>query len=409
MSEPGPQIEDIARVIRARIGGEATADQDAAGTARLAASIEHAGDQQRGFRLGAALVLAAACLALFSYVSFAKLTYVVSSSAPNAAPQRQSSVVFSDGSHIRLAPGGVGQVESTSFRGAVFRLDDGALDADVVHRPLTHWAVKAGPFTVEVKGTRFTVAWSRLERRFVLTLHEGSVEVRGAFLREAQTVRTGERLVVDLVAQRSSLQQVAAPATHHDIQSAARASGDPVTEQVPSVGTVPSPPTAPREQPQAPKPAPGPSWAERVATGDFQGVVADAQHRGADNVLTQVTSGELSALADAARYTGDRALSTKALNAQRQRFPGTERAAMAAFLLGKLAEESGSSATAADFYARYLSEKPSGTFAQEALGRRMLALRGADPSAAAAVAREYVNRFPAGPRAASARQIMGQP
>ncbi len=413
MSEQSPEIAGIAQVIRARIGGEATAAEDASGTARLAAGIGHAGARQRGWQIGAGLAFAAACLALVSYVSSAKLAYVMSSPAAQASKSSRSSVAFSDGSRIDVAPGGLGAVESTSFRGAVFRLDDGTLEANVVHRPFARWAVKAGPFTVEVKGTRFAVAWSRVERRFVLTLHEGAVEVRGDLLREGQTVRPGERLIVDLATQRSSLEKVASPAAHLEGHSGATASNEPASEEPRSAELVPSAPSTQHEQPQAPQaphaPQASPSWAERVAAGDFQSVVGDAQRRGADNVLTQATSAELSALADAARYTGDRALSTKALNAQRQRFPGSERAAMAAFLLGKLAEETGSSATAADFYARYLSERPSGTFAQEALGRRMLALRGADPSAAASAAREYLNRFPQGPRAGAARQMAGQP
>ncbi len=412
MSEHSQQIEVVARVIRARIGGEASAAEDAAGTARLAARIGRTSAPRPQFYFGAAVAFAAVCLALFGYASSTKLGYVVS--GPSMSPRAtsgESSVAFSDGSRIRLAAGAVGQVESTSFRGAVFRLDDGELEADVVHRQLTHWSVKAGPFTVEVKGTRFAVAWSPVARRFVLTLHEGAVDVRGDLLTEARRVQTGERLVVDLAAQRVWLENGVAADAKSDtgLPGAPSASGEMPTVQGPATVAAPSARVALVEHDQPSKSALVPSWGERVAAGDFQSVVDDAQRRGADGVLAQAASSDLSALADAARYVGDRPLSNRALSAQRQRFPGTERAAMAAFLLGKLAEENGNLTGAADFYARYLSERPSGTFAQEALGRRMLTLRGADPKAAAEAAREYLQRFPEGPRAGPARQIAGQP
>ncbi len=415
MSEHSQQIEDVARVIRARIGGEASPAEDAVGTARLAARIGRASAPRRQFYLGAAVAFAAACLVAFGYASSTRLGYVVSaregSTSAGATASSGSAVAFSDGSRIRLAAGAVGQVESTSFRGAVFRLEDGALEADVVHRQLTHWSVKAGPFTVDVKGTRFAVSWSPVARRFVLTLHEGAVDVRGDLLPEARRVQTGERLVVDLVAQRSWLEKGVAPTPQSEtvVPGAPSAASEPSTVEGPAPVISPAAGAASAQHGQASKSALGPSWTERVAAGDFRGVVDDAQRRGPDGVLTQAASADLSALADAARYVGDRALSTRALNAQRQRFPGTERAAVAAFLLGKLAEESGNLAGAAESYARYLSERPSGTFAQEALGRRMLTLRGADPKAAAEAAREYLQRFPQGPRAGPARQIAGQP
>ena len=61
---------------------------------------------------------------------------------------------------------------------------------------------------------------------------------------------------------------------------------------------------------------------------------------------------------------------------------------------------------ALEWYERYLSESPRGTYVPQALGRQMVLvhkLRGI--AAARPLASEYVARFPDGPYAASARKL----
>jgi hypothetical protein len=74
-----------------------------------------------------------------------------------------------------------------------------------------------------------------------------------------------------------------------------------------------------------------------------------------------------------------------------------------------LAEESGQTPGAAlDWYETYLAEAPQGSYADEALGRKMLVMRAnGEEAAAAVVAREYLGRFPSGAYAGSARTITG--
>jgi TolA-binding protein len=144
-----------------------------------------------------------------------------------------------------------------------------------------------------------------------------------------------------------------------------------------------------------------------VASGDFHSVLDEAEERGVAQCLRSLPEDRLGSLADAARYAGRSALARDALLAQRSRFAGSSAARRAAFLLGRLAEESGQTPRAAlDWYEIYLTEAPQGSYAGEALGRKMLVLRGnEETSAASAVAREYLDRFPSGAYAGSARAI----
>jgi TolA-binding protein len=118
----------------------------------------------------------------------------------------------------------------------------------------------------------------------------------------------------------------------------------------------------------------------------------------------------LAALADAARYRRRSGLAREALLAQRARFPESRRALDAAFLLGRVEEEQPTGTTrAVAWYDEYLARAPEGSYAAEALVRKMTIFKGSSsPAAAAAVAREYLRRFPAGRYAGSARALLGE-
>jgi TolA-binding protein len=147
------------------------------------------------------------------------------------------------------------------------------------------------------------------------------------------------------------------------------------------------------------------SWATLVARGDYRRVVESAEQRGIDDALRSASAGELGALADAARFIGRGDLARRALQAIRSRFAGSDRAASAAFLLGKLTEDLGRPKAAVEWYDRYLAEAPGGPLAPEAMGRRMLALQhNGDTDGSRRAAAEYLKRFPNGPYAGVARE-----
>jgi hypothetical protein len=152
---------------------------------------------------------------------------------------------------------------------------------------------------------------------------------------------------------------------------------------------------------------PKPSWTQRVAAGDFRGVLAEADQRGLESTLGQSALADLVALADAARYAGRSDVAHRALTAQRERFAGSNAARTAAFLLGRLADtREGQPAAAIGWYDRYLAETPGGEFASEALGRKLVVVQRVSGAASARpIAQEYLRRFPQGPYAAKAREL----
>jgi hypothetical protein len=165
---------------------------------------------------------------------------------------------------------------------------------------------------------------------------------------------------------------------------------------------------APSESPIAPPPPPEEraAWSKLVADGEFDRVIAEAQERGMHRVLSGAPLDDLVALSDAARYAGRGDLARSALLAMRDRFAASSAARTAAFLLGRLAE-GGSADSAIGWYDRYLAESPGGTFASEALGRKMLLLRARSPAKARRLAEQYLGLFPKGAYAQVARDLLG--
>ena len=107
-------------------------------------------------------------------------------------------VVFSDGTSVVLEARSSLHIRPATFaRGAELSLDDGDAKLAVVHRPGAHWAVLAGPFRVEVTGTRFRVRWSKAQQVLDVAVTEGEVHVSGGTLSKAAILRSGQSLHAD--------------------------------------------------------------------------------------------------------------------------------------------------------------------------------------------------------------------
>ena len=154
-----------------------------------------------------------------------------------------------------------------------------------------------------------------------------------------------------------------------------------------------------------------PSWAPALAAGDWNRILKLATQHGLDRTLAERSSEDLALLADSAHYLRRDDIAQKALLAERQRFPGSTRAKDAAFLLGRIAEaKAGGASEALGWYERHLKEAPNGTYASEALGRKMTALARLHGDAAARpVAEEYLWRYPSGTYAQAARAYARKP
>ena len=116
------------------------------------------------------------------------------------------------------------------------------------------------------------------------------------------------------------------------------------------------------------------------------------------------------ALADAARLSGEASRAVDVLFILRQRFPGSTSAATGAFSLGRLAfEKRGAYAEAARWFATYLDEQPQGPLMGDAIGRLMEARhRVGDRQTARRDAEIYLQRFPEGAYAGTARVILAE-
>jgi ferric-dicitrate binding protein FerR (iron transport regulator) len=108
-----------------------------------------------------------------------------------AAPGTGCAIRFSDGSRIDLDGETRGRIAA-----ARFVLERGAANLDVIHRDGRRWAVEAGPFRVEVTGTRFRVAWSPEQQHFRVAMQQGAVAVSGPAISPGTMLRADQVLDV---------------------------------------------------------------------------------------------------------------------------------------------------------------------------------------------------------------------
>jgi len=114
---------------------------------------------------------------------------------------RAGAIAFDDGSRMSVEKDARFRLGMLPFgHGAEITLHEGEAKLSVVHRPQARWAVLAGPFRIDVTGTRFGVRWSRQSGHFRVTMLEGEVLVAGGAVPPATHLRAGQTLDADLVA-----------------------------------------------------------------------------------------------------------------------------------------------------------------------------------------------------------------
>ncbi len=316
---------------------------------------------------------------------------------------------FSDGSEVALAEASRLHVRSVDEHGAQVTLDEGHAHAYITHAVATHWSFDAGPFVVNVTGTAFGISWSAEEGRLDVRLENGAVNVSGPVfdkpvgLRAGQwlTVRARDVLIRDLGSPEADVKKEPAEASNRDLEP------ELVTTAEHSAD-VHAPKRAGRHRTVAPAVVASPEhhWAAELADGKFSEIVEDALHMGLDTAFSSSGSDDLAALADAARYTRRYEVARGAFMAVRRRFPASERAHVAAFSLGRLADSQQDERVALSWFETYLMEAPDGVYASEALGRKMLLVQQLDGNdAARPLAEAYVRRFPSGTYARTAHAL----
>ncbi len=396
-----PELGALSRLARQSLQGESPR-RDAASFARVEAKVVERHRRRRRTARGlavAATLSVAAAVALFITQTRA-LTYQVVNGAvvdgTHIVGGSGTEVRFSDGSELTLAPGAQTHIAALDSNGGKVSLEEGSAKVKIAKRPGAAWTLGAGPYSVQVTGTAFSLNWSKRDQAFEIAMQSGSVVVTGPLigsgiaLHAGQRLRSavaGGRLVVEDIAPAPSKEAPAAVATTPSVNPPAVVPG----ASTPSVAT-------------DALPSGDLEWRKKAAEGAFAEVIAAAERRGLDATLGSASLSDLTALADSARYARRLPLAKRALLAERSRFPKSHAARDAAFFLGRIAEDEGSGAV--EWYDRYLMESKEGAYASQALGRKMMLVyqaRGAD--SARSVAAEYLARFPNGSYAATAKKI----
>ena len=376
--------------------------------------------------LGVFAAAAAALLVFWSASRLQPITYDITGGSGfdsgylSASPDRAALIRFSDGSSINASPGSRLRVDSTTTDGARVLLERGAAEVQVHHGRASHWLFVAGPFEVQVVGTRFNLMWDPAKEEVDLSLDEGAVRLKSPLGQGPFEVRKGQKFHASLLNrtirmedQSGGISQVADRAVTAELPTR-----EPPPTERPQTGSVPeNRPTNDAPSPAANRPQPGQvrpvlgarqdSWQALVSHGRFQAVVDAAESRGIDNCLQTCSLTDVRALADAARYTGHSGVAEKSLLAIRQRAPAGSQRSSAAFLLGRTSESRGQAAAASSWYDNYLAESPSGEFAADALaGKMRVTVQTQGNAAAKPLAMQYLQRYPNGVHADSARKIV---
>ncbi|MBW1762705.1 MAG: FecR domain-containing protein [Deltaproteobacteria bacterium] len=363
-----------------------------------------------------------------------------------AAPDtRTLPIVFSDGSTVQLSPGSRARVRQLSATGATVQLEHGEATVHVVHRDETRWSVEAGPFVVNVIGTRFRVQWEPSEEAFGLEVLAGTVRLSGPrgtrrVTRHDGEVRTNLRPPAPVMKE-PTIEPAPTPAieTPESRRAAPRHRGptraqQPFTEpktpsyrppsgrlelklppKTPDIAPDTTPPTAAPvvaetepEPPASEEPAPvtEPAWKALADEGAYEQVLSALSPEQFKEAIWQGDESDLVNLAAAARRTGD-ARARYIYSVVRSRFSGTDGAANAAFMIARMEFHANAPHAAATWLEIYLRERPHGRFAREATGRLIEAYVHADDSLSAkAAAERYLARYPNGPHAALARSVL---
>ena len=385
-----------------------------------------------------------------------------------AAEGRALSVAFSDDSWVQLSPGARARVGELTGVGASVNLEEGEATVYVRARKGTTWSVRAGPFLVEVTGTTFRVSWRPSDESFALSVFEGEVQVSGPGI-GTRSVRGGDQVDVSLRSEPTptvapSMPDPAPPAppptpdpkavppppippradrtrkprptrrpprrvepetppqpAPEETEPSEAPKPAPVSPEPPEpVAPTPlpeppaqAPPASPPESAVSPAPPPKPpattqkpEWQKLIEQGDYEGALSSLRSGQIVEAVQLSKRGDLVKLAATARRVGD-PRAKRIYRGIRSRFPESDEAAQAAFILARIDFHDGSFQDAAGWLETYLRERPKGRFAREASGRLIEAYRRAGNEKGARVAaKRYLARYPDGPHAELARSVL---
>jgi transmembrane sensor len=338
-----------------------------------------------------------------------------------APPDGEFPLEFSGGDRIVFAAGSRCRVAELNDDSVIVVLENGSANVNVRHRDATDWRVNAGPYEVRVTGTRFTVEWRPNETRFALNMIEGDVLLKGPLVADGQRVTANQsfsaniskkraqlfmsedgktELPVDIISERKAeaFEEVKAQPEARNNERATSTSTVTTNDAEPGLK---APPSAEVKTP---------NWLEKAGDGKYEEAVGIVVDRGMERTLSESDSTALLLLGDAARLIGRLEMASASYRKLRERFPGTGRAATAAFSLGRMAfDQQGNCEEAILWLEVYLAEQSGATLSREALGRLMEAqIRCSRTESAKQTARRYLNSYANGPHGQRASELLGE-
>lgn len=296
----------------------------------------------------------------------------------------EGALLFADGS--RATPIGSESAmiaEEVSSTGISLRLEQGSARFEVTPRPERLFQVRAGPVTVLVLGTEFSV--SRQDGRVDVEVERGRVRV--AWEGNAEVLESGER------------------GAFPPVPPSPRLIDEPDSgEQPPTLSPRADGPRVPRRVDAGTAPQTT-GWQELAEQGRFDDAWTAMAAAGSEPRSME----ELLLAADVARLSGHPANAVTWLERAMERHPGDPRASVAAFTLGRvLLHQAGRPREAAEAFGRARSLSPRGALAEDALAREVEAWsRAGATDRARERAQRYIERYPQGRRLRAVRRFGG--
>jgi hypothetical protein len=307
-----------------------------------------------------------------------------------APAERGETLSFSDGSRVELGARAEIALSKLAPEQARLELARGHVDATIRKGTGRAWTVAAGPYSVRVVGTAFSVDWDAGSRFFAVNVREGKVLVTGNDLRQGGVLLgPGERLE----------RKDSTPALANSVAEPHEPRGDVALSATPDLTS---------SRAEAAVSTSKDDFLVEAGRGNYSAAMTAARRAGLDRLARDLSAKDLLLLANTARYAGSASEANGALLKLRSRFPGSASSAHAALLLASQAEDRDKNPTEAERWLRtFLVESPQGELAAGARARllAMLLRRGAQAEAEQ-VARDYLRLHPRGQHVAQARAVL---
>jgi hypothetical protein len=151
-------------------------------------------------------------------------------------------------------------------------------------------------------------------------------------------------------------------------------------------------------------------WRTLAENGQYAAAVKEAERVGFGTLEQNASPSDLLLLADVARLGGAPQRARSVLTSLRSRYPGHTNSAVAAFTLGRIAQEQEhDDRRAIQWYRTYLKEEPKGRMSEGARARLLKAtLRVGSDAERDQAARDYLANHPTGSSAAVARSVLSK-